>query len=132
MASNTREPSNKTRRPNQAPRRTITGRVMSMPRYGRMAIVFFGVLIMAFSLQQLVGELYTRIFSDTVAMSTVSWIVAAICLSVYMAGYVYIIGMPGATPPAGRPQTIYLLTITTLAVVSSTWMIVRAAGALVE
>lgn len=132
MASKTRQPPNKTRRPDQTPRLTMTQRVMSWPRYIRMLVVFVGVLVLAFSLQQVMGELYLRAFSETFTLSTISWIVAAICLSMYMAGYVFVIGMPGSTPPAGRAQTIYLTVILVLGAVSSIWMIVRAAGALAE
>ena len=119
----------KTRQPVRT-RRSITERVMSWPRYGRMALVILGVVTLAFALQGVVGELYTRFFDTASALSTISWIVAAICLGMYMAGYVFIVGTPGVRPQPGRPQTVYLLATFVLVAISVVWFIVRTAAAL--
>ena len=119
----------KTRQPVRT-RRSITERVMSWPRYGRMALVILGVVTLAFALQGVVGELYTRFFDTASALSTISWIVAAICLGMYMAGYVFIVGTPGVRPHPGRPQTVYLLATFVLVAISVVWFIARTAAAL--
>lgn len=120
---------NKTRQP-VPERRSITERILSWPRYSRMGIVILGVITLAFALQAVTGELYTRFFDTTAALSTISWIVAVVCLGMYMAGYVFIVGMPGTPPPSGRPQSIYLLITAVLIGVSILWIIARTAGAL--
>lgn len=125
----TQQRASKTRQPVRV-RRSFTERVMSWPRYGRMALVILGVVTLAFALQGVVGELYTRFFDTTAALSTISWIVAAVCLGMYMAGYVFVVGTPGATPEAGRPQTIYLIITFVLVTISIVWFIARTASAL--
>jgi hypothetical protein len=122
----------KTLQPNSSSRRSLTERVMALPRAGRTAIVFLGVLTIAFAMTSVVGELYARAFNATIFDQTVYWIVAVICLGMYMAGYVYIIGIPGAAPAPGRTQSIYLVTIFALAVLSLVWLLVRGAGAMAE
>lgn len=119
----------KTRQPVRA-RRSITERVLSWPRYGRMGLVILGVVTLAFALQGVVGELYTRFFDTTAALSTISWIVAAICLGMYMAGYVFIVGTPGVSPQPGRPQSIYLMVTFVLVAISLVWFVARTASAL--
>ncbi len=123
---------NKTRQPAQLPRRSMTQRVMALPRLARTVIVFAGVLVMAFAMTNVVGELYARAFSTTIFNQAIYWIVAIICLGMYMAGYVFIIGIPGVPPPAGRAQSIYLLAVFVLAGLSIIWMVMRAASALPE
>lgn len=125
----TQQRASKTRQPVRT-RRSITERVMSWPRYGRMAIVILGVVTLAFALQGVIGELYTRFFDTTAALSTIAWIVAAICLGMYMAGYVFIVGTPGVTPQPGRPQTVYLITTFLLMAVSLVWFVARLVSAL--
>lgn len=125
----TQQRASKTRQPVRT-RRSITERVMSWPRYGRMAIVILGVVTLAFALQGVIGELYTRFFDTTAALSTIAWIVAAICLGMYMAGYVFIVGTPGVTPQPGRPQTVYLITTFLLVAVSLVWFVARMVSAL--
>lgn len=125
----TQQRASKTRQPVRT-RRSITERVMSWPRYGRMAIVILGVVTLAFALQGVIGELYTRFFDTTAALSTIAWIVAAICLGMYMAGYVFIVGTPGVTPQPGRPQTVYLITTFLLMAVSLVWFVARMVSAL--
>lgn len=125
----TQQRASKTRQPVRT-RRSITERVMSWPRYGRMAIVILGVVTLAFALQGVIGELYTRFFDTTAALSTIAWIVAAICLGMYMAGYVFIVGTPGVTPQPGRPQTVYLITTFLLVAVSLVWFVARIVSAL--
>lgn len=125
----TQQRASKTRQPVRT-RRSITERVMSWPRYGRMAIVILGVVTLAFALQGVIGELYTRFFDTTAALSTIAWIVAAICLGMYMAGYVFIVGTPGVTPQPGRPQTVYLITTFLLVAVSLVWFVARLVSAL--
>jgi hypothetical protein len=126
----TRQPANKTRQPALVARRSLTARVMALPRLHRTLLVFAGVLTLAFALWQVLGELYPRLFISMMPLSTLTWIVAAAALSMYMAGFVYIIGMPGVTPQAGRAQSIYLLTTVILFVLSLLWLVIRTAGAL--
>lgn len=125
----TQQRASKTRQPVRT-RRSITERVMAWPRYGRMALVILGVVTLAFALQGVIGELYTRFFDTTAALSTIAWLVAAICLGMYMAGYVFIVGTPGVRPEPGRPQSVYLIVTVVLVAISLIWFIARTASAL--
>lgn len=132
MASKTRQPPNKTRRPDQTPRKPFATRVMSLSRAGRMVVVGVSVLIFAFAMWNVVSALYVRIFPTTIFDPAIIWIVTGLCLGMYLAGYVYIIGTPGETPTAGRAQTVYLLVTALLLIVSIVWFIVQATGAVAE
>lgn len=125
----TQQRASKTRQPVRS-KRSLTERVMSWPRYGRMALVILGVVTLAFALQGVIGELYTRFFNTTAALSTIAWIVAAICLGMYMAGYVFIVGTPGVRPQPSRSQSVYLIVTFVLVAISVVWFVARTASAL--
>lgn len=132
MASKTRRPENKTRQPASTPRRSITQRIMDWSRTARTGVVMVSVLVFAFALMQVLGELYTRTFLSSLPFSSMTWIVVVACLAVYFVGYVYIIGTPGVKPQASRAQTIFLLVMVVLAAISVVWLIVRTIGAVAE
>lgn len=132
MANKQQPPQSKTRRPEPTNERSWTAWVLSFPRPVRMGIVFISILLMAFALQQVWGEMALRVVIDSTILSLVTWLIAGVSLAMYIAGYVYIIGMPGTTPPAGKPQTIYLLLTAILFVTSLGWIIARTAEALGE
>lgn len=132
MANKSQPPQSKTRRPEPESGRSWTAWVLSLPRIVRMGIVFLSILLMAFALQQVWGEMALRIVIDSGVLMLGTWLIAGVSLAMYIAGYVYIIGMPGTTPPAGRPQAVYLLLTAILFVTSLGWVIARTAEVLGE
>lgn len=123
---------NKTRRPEARPRFSLTERVMAWPRFGRMALVFLSVLALALALQTVVDEIYLRLFYTEGQSTASTWIVAFICLSIYMAGYVLIVGTPGAKPQIGRVQAGYIVTAFLVIAVSILWLIFRTLFAVLQ
>lgn len=123
---------NKTHRPEIRPRFSLTERVMAWPRYGRMALVFVSVLALALALQTVADEIYLRLFYSGEQSTASTWAVAIVCLSMYMAGYVLIVGTPGAKPQTGRMQTWYVVTSFTVIVVSVLWLVLRTLFALLQ
>lgn len=103
---------------------------MAWPRYGRMTLVFVSVLALALALQTVADEIYLRLFYNGQPSTASTWAVAIICLLMYMAGYVFIIGTPGVKPPVGRVQRLYIVTSFTVIVVSVLWLIFRTLFAL--
>jgi hypothetical protein len=100
---------------------------MSWPRYGRMAVVFASVLVLALLLQPIVDTVYLNYFYQQGVSSTElpAWIVAIVCLSLYMAGYVFIIGTPRTPPEVGRPQRLYVMITAILIVICLLWLIAQ-------
>lgn len=105
---------------------------MAWPRYSRMGLVFVSVMALALALQTVTDEIYLRYFYEGGLSSTPTWIVAIVCISMYLAGYVLIIGTPGGKPTPGRVQTWYIVTSFTVIVVSILWLVLRTLFALLQ
>ncbi|MBK9122887.1 MAG: hypothetical protein IPM16_07155 [Chloroflexi bacterium] len=123
---------NKTHRPEDRPRFSLTERVMAWPRYGRMGLVFVSVLALALALQTVADEIYIRLFYTGEQSTASTWVVAIICLSMYMAGYVFVIGTPGIKPQVGRIQKLYIVTSFSVIIVSVLWLVLRTVSAVLQ
>ncbi len=103
-------------------RRTLTERVMAWPRLARMGVVFAGAMALALLLMPTIDDLFFRLTGLFVGQSPwPTYIVLAACMGLYLAGYIYIIGLPGNPPPPARPQTIYLRIVIIILIVTLLW-----------
>lgn len=103
-------------------RQTLVERVMAWPRLARMGVVFAGAMALALLLMPLIDDLFFRLTGLFVGQSPwPTYIVLAMCMGLYLAGYVYVIGLPGNPPPAGRAQTIYLRIVAAILFATLLW-----------
>lgn len=103
-------------------RRAFTEVVMGWSRLARTGIVFLGSMALALLLLPVVDQLFFSVGGVPVGQSaTPSWVVLAICMSMYFSGYALVIGTPGNTPAPSPAQKWYIRVLAATVVLAIVW-----------
>lgn len=104
--------------------------VMNRGRYGRMAFVFVGALMLAMLLSPVVELIYFRLTGTYIGESSIpNIIVMVFCFGLYLSGYVFVIGTPGSTPEDSRQQRIYIPAVFAIILFTIIWYTVQILSA---